>query len=137
VTTPSSASGADRPSALWLLGLVDDEPARPYGARSEESIIVGDLLLRHVPALARGDLEIVAIAIIMRDKVSAEIDTAPVQRHSIVTCREGNSVVTTVWSNRQAATCRTPQRRKTSTSASSASRALGRLKRVACQANGT
>ena len=36
--------------------------ARPYGARSDESIAVGDLLMRHVPALARGDLEIVAIA---------------------------------------------------------------------------
>src|ERR671935_1272236 len=36
--------------------------ARSYGARSEESIVVGDLLMRHVPALARGDLEIVAIA---------------------------------------------------------------------------
>src|SRR5438045_1817303 len=35
---------------------------RPYGARSEESVVVGDLLMRHVPALARGDLEIVAIA---------------------------------------------------------------------------
>src|SRR5260370_16323037 len=35
---------------------------RPYGARSEESVVVGDLLMQHVPALARGDLEIVAIA---------------------------------------------------------------------------
>ena len=35
---------------------------RPYGARSDESVLVGDLLMRHVPALARGDLEIVAIA---------------------------------------------------------------------------
>ena len=33
---------------------------RPYGARSEESVVVGDLLMQHVPALARGDLEIVA-----------------------------------------------------------------------------
>ena len=37
-------------------------PARRYGARSEESIVVGDLLMRHVPALAGGDLEIAAIA---------------------------------------------------------------------------
>ncbi len=36
--------------------------ARPYGARSDESVLVGDLLMRHVPALARGDLEIAAIA---------------------------------------------------------------------------
>jgi transcription antitermination factor NusA-like protein len=42
--------------------MADETPARPYGARSDESVDVGDLLMRHVPALARGDLEIVAIA---------------------------------------------------------------------------
>jgi transcription antitermination factor NusA-like protein len=42
--------------------MADETPARPYGARSDESLVVGDLLMRHVPALARGDLEIVAIA---------------------------------------------------------------------------
>ena len=40
----------------------DEPPARPYGARSDQSVLVGDLLMRYVPALARGDLEIVAIA---------------------------------------------------------------------------
>lgn len=45
-----------------LLPGLDTETPRPYGARSDESVIVGDLLMRHVPALARGDLEIAAIA---------------------------------------------------------------------------
>jgi len=36
--------------------------ARPYGARSDDGVRVGDLLMRHVPALTRGELEIVAIA---------------------------------------------------------------------------
>jgi hypothetical protein len=58
----STRSDANPSSALWLPGLADEEPARPCGARSDESVIVGDLLMRHVPALARGDLEIVAIA---------------------------------------------------------------------------
>jgi transcription antitermination factor NusA-like protein len=35
---------------------------RPYGARSHDSILVGDLLTRYVPALSTGDLEIAAIA---------------------------------------------------------------------------
>src|ERR671939_2140017 len=39
-----------------------DAAPRPYGARSDDSVAVGDLLMRSVPALARGDLEIVAIA---------------------------------------------------------------------------
>jgi N utilization substance protein A len=39
-----------------------ESAARPYGARSDESVIVGNLLMQHVPALARGDLEIAAIA---------------------------------------------------------------------------
>jgi len=38
------------------------EGTRQFGARSDASVVVGDLLLRYVPALARGDLEIVAIA---------------------------------------------------------------------------
>ena len=41
---------------------VDVQPTRPYGASSEESVVVGDLLVQHVPVLASGDLEIVAIA---------------------------------------------------------------------------
>jgi transcription antitermination factor NusA-like protein len=45
---------------LPVLG--DDPPARPYGATSDESVVVGELLMRSVPALTRGDLEIVAIA---------------------------------------------------------------------------
>jgi transcription antitermination factor NusA-like protein len=48
-------------AALRLPGI---EPAsdRPYGARSDEAVLVGDLLARIVPALSRGNLEIVAIA---------------------------------------------------------------------------
>jgi N utilization substance protein A len=43
--------------------MIADEPfVRPYGARSDESVLVGDLLTQHVPALARTDLQIVAIA---------------------------------------------------------------------------
>jgi len=30
-----------------------EPPAQPYGARSDQSVLVGDLLMRHVPALAR------------------------------------------------------------------------------------
>src|SRR5262249_19852502 len=43
-------------------------PGRPFGevrryaAGSDESVIVADLLVRHVPALARGDVELAAIA---------------------------------------------------------------------------
>lgn len=57
---PSSNSTRARPVALPGIGR--DEDSRPYGARSDASIAVGDLLIRAVPALARGDLEIVAIA---------------------------------------------------------------------------
>jgi transcription antitermination factor NusA-like protein len=46
---------------LLLPGL-ESPPARPYGARSDDGVIVGDLLMRHVPSLARGELEIAAIA---------------------------------------------------------------------------
>jgi transcription antitermination factor NusA-like protein len=57
VTLPESGPGeAQEQQAALLPGV------RPYGARSDESVLVGDLLMRHVPALARGDLEIVAIA---------------------------------------------------------------------------
>jgi N utilization substance protein A len=62
VTLSEAASGdtPDRP-APFLPGV---EPAaeRHYGARSDAGLVVGDLLMRHVPALARGDLEIAAIA---------------------------------------------------------------------------
>ena len=57
MTLPESGPGeAQEQQAALLPGV------RPYGARSDESVLVGDLLMRHVPALARGDLEIVAIA---------------------------------------------------------------------------
>ena len=39
-----------------------EQPERPYGDRSDESVVVGDLFMQHVPALARGEAEIVAIA---------------------------------------------------------------------------
>jgi transcription antitermination factor NusA-like protein len=48
-------------SRVLLPGLEDAAP-RPYGARSDASIIIGDLLMKHVPALASGELEIAAIA---------------------------------------------------------------------------
>jgi transcription antitermination factor NusA-like protein len=35
--------------------------ARRYGARSDEAVVVGDLLMQHVPELASAELEIVAI----------------------------------------------------------------------------
>jgi transcription antitermination factor NusA-like protein len=55
---------AMEPEPLPALGLpgLEDAPARVYGARSDASIVVGDLLMRTVPALARRELEIEAIA---------------------------------------------------------------------------
>ena len=41
---------------------LEQTAGRPYGARSDQSIVVGDLLMRHVPVLTRRELEIVAIA---------------------------------------------------------------------------
>src|SRR5437763_1479215 len=58
----AAADGDRNPSARVLPWVSEELPARPYGARSDQSVLVGDLLMRHVPALARGDLEIVAIA---------------------------------------------------------------------------
>ena len=58
----AAADGDRNPSARVLPWVIDQPPGRPYGARSDQSVLVGDLLMRHVPALARGDLEIVAIA---------------------------------------------------------------------------
>src|SRR3982751_3371560 len=58
----AAADGDRNPSARVLPWVSDEPPARPYGARSDQSVLVGDLLMRYVPALARGDLEIVAIA---------------------------------------------------------------------------
>ncbi|HET6318714.1 MAG TPA: hypothetical protein VFG86_19850 [Chloroflexota bacterium] len=46
---------------LWL-PVMEDSRQRPYGARSDAGVRVGELLYKHVPALTRGDLEIVAIA---------------------------------------------------------------------------
>jgi transcription antitermination factor NusA-like protein len=56
------SSGATAAQLLPLSG--DDATAarRRYGARSGDGVVVGDLLVRHVPALASGELEIVAIA---------------------------------------------------------------------------
>ena len=51
-----------RAQSRVLLPGLETTPSRAYGARSEASVLVGDLLMQHVPALARGDLEIVAIA---------------------------------------------------------------------------
>jgi transcription antitermination factor NusA-like protein len=63
VTLPGR-SGAPKwqVSAPALPWADQDSPPRPYGARTDASIIVGDLLMRWVPALARGELEIAAIA---------------------------------------------------------------------------
>jgi acyl-CoA synthetase (AMP-forming)/AMP-acid ligase II len=38
----------------YFHGSVTNPPARPYGARSDQSVVVGDLLMRHLPALAPG-----------------------------------------------------------------------------------
>jgi hypothetical protein len=63
VTIPDAAADGDRnPRARVLPWAIDQPPARPYEARSDQSVGVGDLLMRHVPALARGDLDIVVIA---------------------------------------------------------------------------
>ncbi len=51
-----------RAVGLTLLPGLEEATPRPYGARSDASVIVGDLLMRHAPALARGELEIAAIA---------------------------------------------------------------------------
>lgn len=48
--------------AMPRLPGIDAPVLRPYGARSEAGVLVGDLLLRYVPSLAAGDLEIVAVA---------------------------------------------------------------------------
>jgi transcription antitermination factor NusA-like protein len=62
VTVPEIISyDAPDHSSLYLPGVEPLQP-RPYGARSDESVVVGDLLMRHVPALAREELEIAAIA---------------------------------------------------------------------------
>src|SRR5437763_10182639 len=58
----AAADGDRNPSARVLPWVSEELPARPYGARSDQSVLVGDLLMRYVPALVRGDLEIVAIA---------------------------------------------------------------------------
>ncbi len=39
----------------------DVAPRRPYGARTDEAIFVGDLLTQHVPEIVTSELEIVAI----------------------------------------------------------------------------
>lgn len=60
LTEPGPSNALDQ-AGLSLPG-IEPPAARRYGARSDESLLVGDLLMRHVPALARGDVEIVAIA---------------------------------------------------------------------------
>jgi transcription antitermination factor NusA-like protein len=51
---------SDRNASLALrLGAL---PARPYGARTDEAVVIGDLLTKQVPEIAGGELEIVAIA---------------------------------------------------------------------------
>jgi transcription antitermination factor NusA-like protein len=54
------ASARD-PDAALPLG-ADGRSTRPYGARTDEAVVVGDLLTQHVPELESGELEIVAIA---------------------------------------------------------------------------
>ena len=58
----TSAARTGRISAPAFPWVGQDAAPRPYGACSDDSVVVGDLLMRSVPALARGDLEIVAIA---------------------------------------------------------------------------
>jgi transcription antitermination factor NusA-like protein len=61
--TLSEAVFGDTPdrSPLYLPGV---EPAteRRFGASTDDGVIVGELLMQHVPSLARGDLKIAAIA---------------------------------------------------------------------------
>src|SRR4051812_22980439 len=60
-STPMTHLAGGR-AAPHLPGLLV-EPARwPYGARSDAAVLIGDLLTRHVPTLASGELDIVAIA---------------------------------------------------------------------------
>ncbi len=74
-----------RASLAVPLGLPDIE-AEPYGARSVAGVAVGDLLMRYVPALARGELEIVAIArrpnlltkVAVRRHAGARLDRRPI-----------------------------------------------------------
>ncbi len=56
------SGGGAGPLSFDLARQVDPGGLRPYGARSDEAVILGDLLMRHVPELANGELEIVAIA---------------------------------------------------------------------------
>jgi len=62
VTSPEQAHRPSSSRRDALPGIAGDEGVRNYGARSDSSVVVGDLLMRYVPALARGDLELVAIA---------------------------------------------------------------------------
>jgi transcription antitermination factor NusA-like protein len=62
MTTPVQGPEQNRDGRVRLPEMTGEAVARPYGARSDESVIVGELLTKFVPALARGDLEIAAIA---------------------------------------------------------------------------
>src|SRR5919202_7066151 len=62
MTLPDPGAGRQPRSPRILLPGLEQTAGRPYGARSDQSIVVGDLLMRHVPVLTRRELEIVAIA---------------------------------------------------------------------------
>jgi transcription antitermination factor NusA-like protein len=62
MSRPASTAYVEQPPLGVRLPGLDEPPLRPYGARSDDSVIVGDLLMKHVPALGAGELEIVAIA---------------------------------------------------------------------------
>jgi transcription termination/antitermination protein NusA len=59
---PDPESSYRPQSRRMLLPGLEQRSERPYGARSDESVVVGDLLIQHVPALTRGEVQIVAIA---------------------------------------------------------------------------
>jgi hypothetical protein len=77
MTTQIQPTRTDVPIAGAPLPGFGPAPARLYGATSDESVVVGDLMVRHVPALARGELEIAAIA-----RYPGVLTKVAVRRHS-------------------------------------------------------
>ena len=62
MTFPEPRSNDSLEQGTFAVQVFNQPSPRPYGARTDESVAVGDLLMHQVPALVRGDLEIVAIA---------------------------------------------------------------------------
>ena len=73
--------------ALVSLLFREEAPGPPYGARGPQAVVVGDLLMRHVPELASGEIEIVAIA-----RQPGELSKVAVRRKLGILPRVGRAV---------------------------------------------